>query len=280
MTPPLRLMAILAHPDDETLAVGSTLARYAAEGVQTFLVTATRGECGWQGPPADDPGPEALGQMREAELRAAAEVLGVHEVCLLGYMDGDLDRANPAEATGRIAAHLRRIRPQVVVTFGPEGAYGHPDHIAISQLALTAVLCAADASYVDPEHQPAHRVAKFYFVVSTPESAQAFIQATGSDITMDVDGVVRGTVPWPEWAITTRVDSDAYWRTAWQAWLCHASQRPSYGAIDGIIDDYHRVLLGEHTFYRVLSAVNGGRSLETDLFAGLKDETQRLEGGG
>src|SRR5437867_5470062 len=116
----LRLMAVLAHPDDESLGAGGTLARYAAEGVETTVVTATRGERGrYKEHRGGDqhPGPEELGRIREAELRAAAQVLGVREVSLLGYMDGDLDRADPREAVARIAGQVRRVRPQVVLTF-------------------------------------------------------------------------------------------------------------------------------------------------------------------
>ena len=79
MREPLRLMCVLAHPDDEALGNGGTLAKYAAEGVETYLVTATRGERGWQGDARDDPGPHALGAIREAELLAAARVLGIQE---------------------------------------------------------------------------------------------------------------------------------------------------------------------------------------------------------
>src|SRR6478735_5446176 len=98
---PLKLMAVLAHPDDESLGFGGTLAKYAAEGIETFLVTATRGEAGrFHGHPQDDPrhpGPAALGELRERELRAAAAVLGVREVALLDHRDSELDRADPAE---------------------------------------------------------------------------------------------------------------------------------------------------------------------------------------
>src|SRR5262245_48764454 len=127
----LRLMAVLAHPDDESLGFGGTLARYAAEGVETYLVTATRGEHGWFGDPAEYPGPEALGRIREAELQAAANVLKLCEIRFLDYIDGDLDKADPREAVAKIVGHLRRVRPDVVLTFDPNGAYGHPDHIAI-----------------------------------------------------------------------------------------------------------------------------------------------------
>ena len=89
MPHPLRLMAVLAHPDDESLGCGGTLAKYAAEGVETYLVTATLGERGWQGDPADDPGLAALACVREAELRCAVAILGIRELALLGYIDGD-----------------------------------------------------------------------------------------------------------------------------------------------------------------------------------------------
>ena len=126
-------MAVLAHPDDESLGVGGTLAKYAAEGADVFLLTATRGDAGgFRGHRRGDeghPGPQALGTIREAELRAAAAVLGLRDVALLDYHDQQLDRAEPSEAVSRIAAHLRRVRPDVVITFGPDGAYGHPDRM-------------------------------------------------------------------------------------------------------------------------------------------------------
>ncbi len=124
-------MCVLAHPDDESLGTGGTLAKYAAEGVETFLITATRGERGRFGDGGERPSADVVGQTREAELRAAATELGLREVTLLGYPDGGLDAVDPAAAQEMIASHLRRVRPHVVITFGPEGAYGHPDHVAI-----------------------------------------------------------------------------------------------------------------------------------------------------
>src|SRR5262245_18218640 len=97
----LKLMCVLAHPDDESLGMGGTLAKYAAEGIETYLVTATRGERGWFGDEKDNPGLEALGRMREMELLNAAKELGIHEVKILDYIDGDLDQANPADAVAK-----------------------------------------------------------------------------------------------------------------------------------------------------------------------------------
>src|SRR5687767_1003331 len=165
----LKLMCVLAHPDDESLATGGILAKYAASGVQTYLVMATRGERGWFGPAAANPGPQALGRRREAELRAAARVLGLREVTFLDYQDGDLDQADPTEAIAKIVTCLRRVRPDVVVTFDPNGMYGHPDHVAISQLTTTAVMAAADPSYPGLTPGVPHRVAKLYY--------RAFVQA-------------------------------------------------------------------------------------------------------
>src|SRR5262249_39808249 len=165
-----RLMAVLAHPDDESLGVGGTLAKYADEGVETFVLTATRGDGGRYrglrpGEP-DHPGPGALASIRETELRAAASVLGVRAVALLDYCDQPLDRAKPPEAVAGIVVHLRQVRPDVVVTFGPDGAYGHPDHVAISQFTTAAVVLAGDSSCTggDLAALPPHTVSKLYYI--------------------------------------------------------------------------------------------------------------------
>src|SRR5262249_32854359 len=132
MTRTLRLLAVLAHPDDESLGLGGTLARYANEGVEVFVITATRGDRGrFKGIPPGSPGhpgSAAMAEMRERERRSAARELGVRELSILGYGDGVLDQVDSREAATTIAGHMRRIRPHVVITFGPEGAYGHPDH--------------------------------------------------------------------------------------------------------------------------------------------------------
>lgn len=267
MRNPLRLLCILAHPDDELLGTGGVVARYAAEGVETYLVTATRGERGWAGPAETYPGPTALGQLREAELRAAAARLGFREVTLLDYLDGELDRADPATAISQLVSQLRQVRPHVVVTFDPHGYYGHPDHIAIAQLATAAVVASADADFLGPEAP--HRVAKLYYLAPTA-AAQAAYQATFGELVMRIDGVERRAMAWADWAVTTRVATDDYWPQVWSAIACHRSQLPSYSALRDLPDEHHRSLWGSQTFYRAFSTVNGGRALEDDLFAGLR----------
>jgi LmbE family N-acetylglucosaminyl deacetylase len=265
----LRLMCILAHPDDECLGTGGILARYAVEGVETYLVTATRGEHGWWGDEKDYPGPEALGRVREAELRASAQALGLHEVSLLDYIDGELDQAEPAPAIAKIVGHIRRVKPHVVITFGPEGAYGHPDHIAISQFTAAALIAAADLAYRDSTSLSPHRVSKFYYMEDMQDLFEVYMSVFG-DLVMHVDGVERRAFTWPRWAVTTRIDTAPYWQTVWQAVQCHRSQFPGYSKFERVSDEQHRVLWGSRTYYRVFSLVNGGRKVEQDLFEGLR----------
>jgi LmbE family N-acetylglucosaminyl deacetylase len=269
-----KLMAVLAHPDDESLGVGGTLAKYASEGADTFVLTATRGDGGrYRGLPCGDdqhPGPTALATIRESELRAAASVLGVHEVALLDYRDQQLDRANPREAIAGIAGHLRRVRPDVVVTFGPDGAYGHPDHVAISQFTTAAIVAAADPAFAGDGLEPVttHAVSKLYYM-AWPESTWAAYQAAFRRLVSTVDGVERQAVPWPEWAITTVIDTRDFWSTVWRAISCHGSQVAAYERLQGLSPEHHEVLWGRQCFYRVFSTVNGGRARETDLFEGI-----------
>jgi LmbE family N-acetylglucosaminyl deacetylase len=270
-TPPLKLCGVFAHPDDETLGAGGTFARYAAEGVETYVVTATRGQRGRYKDGTDHPGPEAVGRIREAELRAACAVLGVKEVSLLDYWDKDLDQAPPREITGLLVGHLRRIRPQVVVTFDQAGAYGHPDHIAICQFATAAVVAAADPSYpaAGDSDEPAHRVSKLYYMGWPAASWDAY-QAAFKKLVSVVDGVERQATPWPDWALTTVVDTADHWETVWTAVRCHETQMAAYGPLAHLSEEHHRGLWGTQEYYRVMSLVNGGRRKETDLFEGLR----------
>src|SRR5512136_1013163 len=152
----LTLMAVFAHPDDETFGVGGTLARYGADPeVRVVLVCATRGEAGEISDPQLSTA-EHLGEVREQELRCACQKLGVDDLFFLGYRDSGmagtpenqdpraLAMADEGEAVGKIVAHIRRERPEVVVTFDERGGYGHPDHMAIHRFAKAAFAAAAD----------------------------------------------------------------------------------------------------------------------------------------
>ncbi len=265
----LKLMCILAHPDDESLGNGGILAKYAAEGVETYLVTATRGERGWFGDESEYPGLEALGKIREAEVLAAARVLGIQHVDFLDYIDGDLDQAQPAEVIAKIAGLLRSVRPNVVITFGQDGAYGHPDHIAICQFTTAAIVEAANPTSLYHRDLAPHSVSKLYYMAPTLQLGVAY-QAVFGDVVMHVDGVERRGIGWPEWAITTRIDTQDYRETVWEAILCHESQLAVYRQLEYASQDYQKELWDAQTYYRAFSLVNGGRRVENDLFEGLR----------
>lgn len=257
-------MAVLAHPDDESLGIGGTIAKYASEGVEVFLLCATRGDGGryhiHRPGDAQHPGADALGAIRERELCAAASVLGVKDVTFLDYRDQQLDRAAPTIVIDDIARHLRRVQPDVVITFGPDGAYGHPDHIAISQFATAAVVAAAERT-----------IFKLYYI-AWPEPTWAAYQHAFKKLTSTVDGVERQVVPWPDWEITTVIDTAAFVPTVWKAIACHQSQMSAYEQLKKLPPEDHIAIWGKQSFYRVFSMVNGGRARETDLFEGIRND--------
>jgi LmbE family N-acetylglucosaminyl deacetylase len=157
------------------------------------------------------------------------------------------------------------------VTFGPDGAYGHPDHVAICQFTTAAIVAAADPSLaLDETGAPLspHSVSKLYYI-AWPESTWAAYQAAFRTLTSSVDGVERQAIPWADWAITTTVDTSDYWSTVWRAVSCHESQIATYARLQELSPEHHKALWGRQSFYRVFSTVNGGRSRETDLFEGI-----------
>jgi LmbE family N-acetylglucosaminyl deacetylase len=248
--------------------MGGVLARCAQEGIDTYVLTATRGQRGRFFDNANRPDDDAVGRVREEELRCAVRELGVRELTLLDYRDGSLDRVDHAEATAAIAAHLRRIRPQVVLTFDQYGAYGHPDHIAICQLATAACIVAADPGF-DAGGAP-HRIAKLYYMVHDQAKWDAY-QSAFKKLVSTVDGVERMATAWPGWAITTRIDTRRQWPVVWRAVQCHRTQNAIYANLANLSEAEHEAIWGTQAYYRVFSTVNGGREPETDLFAGLRN---------
>ena len=130
--------------------------------------------------------PGVLGAVRERELRAAARTLGVRSVTILGHMDGELDRVPAETIVPEIAGAIRRVRPHVVVTFGHDGFYGHPDHIAVSQFTSAAIAAAADPGFVSAA--PPHGVSKLYHRAPSPAYVALYETAFGA-LVMEVDGI-------------------------------------------------------------------------------------------
>lgn len=151
------LLAVFAHPDDEACGPAGTLARYAAEGVRVTLVCLTHGEAG--GPP----------EVRAREIACSAQVLGA-DLELWDYPDGGLANSDTWEIAGRLVEAIRQLRPQVVVTFGPDQLSEHPDHVITGWLTTRAFELAGDCTRW-PGSLPEHRSARLYFSIS-PETAQ------------------------------------------------------------------------------------------------------------
>jgi LmbE family N-acetylglucosaminyl deacetylase len=136
---PPRILGVFAHPDDESFCAGGTLAKYAEAGAEIMVVSATRGDAG-QIRDARAATRRTLGQVRERELRLACERLGIQHTVCLDYGDGTLKDVAPQALTRDVTRIVREFKPDSVITFGPDGGYGHPDHIAIG--AATTAACA------------------------------------------------------------------------------------------------------------------------------------------
>jgi LmbE family N-acetylglucosaminyl deacetylase len=230
------LLAIYAHPDDEAFGSGGTIARYAAEGVCTYLVCATRGEVG----EISDPSlatPETLGAVREGELRCAAETMGVDELIFLDYRDSGMAGTSENEhpqafmnaPAGEVVEHLvsiiRRLKPQVIATFDPNGAYGHPDHIAIHRHTVQAFNLAADAGYAPDLGAPWQAKRLFYSALPRGFFHQLRDEmiAAGLD-PAELDQFDTDNNGWPDEEINVTIDVSSTVDDKWQALNCHRTQ--------------------------------------------------------
>ncbi|MEW2301765.1 PIG-L family deacetylase [Streptomyces sp. NPDC006655] len=273
---PLTLMAVHAHPDDEATSTGGVLARYAAEGVRTVLVTCTDGGCG-DGPGGVKPGdpghdPAAVAALRRRELEASCEVLGIGHLELLGYADSGMMGwpANTApgsfwstpvdEAAARLAELMLRHRPDVVVTYDENGFYGHPDHIQAHRITMAALALTDVAS-------------KVYWTTAPRSMMKEFGQVMrefGEDLP-ELDPAEDPAVPeigLPDEEITTWVDTTGFGGRKYDSLAAHASQGENIFFLRMGKERFTH-LMGVETFVRVHDTT--GASLpEDDLFAGLR----------
>src|SRR5262249_12773348 len=251
-----RLMGIWAHPDDEAFGTAGTMARATAAGHPVAIVCATRGEVGKI---ADTSlaTPANLGEVRERELRNACAAVGVSDVSFLDYIDGQVEKANEEEAVARITCHLRRFRPDVVVTFAANGGYGHVDHMAVHRFALVAIAAAADAVRYPAqivEGLAPHRVRKVYYtgmprarMLQMMEMARAAGQSFspgGDAATIPIEEM--GT---PDELISTRVVlSDAEFEAKQRAMAAHATQMPTDSPWARATAEQLRAFMGVESF--------------------------------
>jgi N-acetyl-1-D-myo-inositol-2-amino-2-deoxy-alpha-D-glucopyranoside deacetylase len=271
---PLTLMAVHAHPDDEASMTGGVFAHYAAEGVRTVLVTCTDGRCGdgADGVKPDQPGhdPDAVVKLRLAELAEARAILGISDFEFLGYHDSGMDgwASNHApgafwgtpleEATERVAALMREYRPDVVVTYDPNGFYGHPDHIQAHRATMAAI-----------EQLGPDAPAKAYWTTmphSVMEEFGKHLREMGADWEEAEDAPKLGL---PDDEVSTWVDVRDVAEQKYRALAAHASQPDNKFFLDLGLEIFTD-LMGTETFVRVRDTTGQPSTRETDLFAGLR----------
>jgi LmbE family N-acetylglucosaminyl deacetylase len=265
-------MAFFAHPDDEAFGTGGTLAKYAAEGCDVYLVTATRGEAGEIAVP-DLTTPANLSHVREQELRCACETYGIHTPRFLDYPDGLLSIIHQGQAVGKLVRIIRELRPQVLITFGPDGIYGHYDHIAVNRWATIAYDLAADPDCFPDQLDGTcdlQQVSKLYFRV-LPEERLSDLSEGGVPAAVMMDGVPFPLIAYPREEISTLIDVSEHAETKLQGLQCHVSQigyDPPFGETPEEI--MRSSWFQEETFRLARSTVDWPQEVETDLFAGLR----------
>jgi N-acetyl-1-D-myo-inositol-2-amino-2-deoxy-alpha-D-glucopyranoside deacetylase len=291
-----RILLVHAHPDDETINNGATMARYVAEGAQVTLLTCTLGEEGEVLVPelaqlaADQA--DQLGGYRIGELRAAMAALGVTDMRFLGgagrYRDSGMMgvpanghprafwNADLDEAIGHAVAVVRELRPQVVVTYDENGGYGHPDHIQAHRVAMGAVVAAADPAY-RPDLGEAWAVAKVYWCCVPRSVLQEGIDAMAAigersvfDGVTDADELPFGV---PDDQVTTALDGRAYAGQKDAAMRAHPTQIVVDGPFFALSNNLGLEVLGIEHYQLVQGergpAGPGPQGWEDDLFAGL-----------
>jgi LmbE family N-acetylglucosaminyl deacetylase len=276
MAKTLTLMAVHAHPDDEASSTGGVLATYSGQGIRTVVVTCTNGEFG-DAPGGVKPGGDGhdaqeVAQLRLAELRESCKILDVSDLELLGYHDSGMpdwdykDRAEAfcnipvADVATRIGGLIERYRPQVVVTYDPQGPYQHPDHVHASEAAVAAVAATGIA-------------AKLYYTAMRGSDWQKIWQAL-AELGEEVPDPGRFTpqmrqqMAEHEERITTTIDIRQALSRKRDALLTHASQI-SESWFSKIPADIAETVFGRESFIRA-SDSTGAPLPEDDLFAGLR----------
>lgn len=282
MTEKRTILAVLAHPDDESFGTGGTLALYARRGVDVYLICATRGEVG-EMPEDMMAGFNTIGEKRESELRCAGETLGLKSIFFLGYRDSGMpntpDNNHPQaldaqpvdQVAAEVAYYIRKLQPQVVITFDPIGGYYHPDHIAIHKATVRAFDLAGDANFVT-NGLDAYSPRKLYFQTIPRGFMRAAIflwKMFGRDphkfgANRDIDMAAIAAVEFP---ISTRINCGTVAEIRDAASACHASQGGTSMA-GGVSGWFRRLFFSTEEYMRAIPPAGPGEK-ESDLFAGI-----------
>jgi mycothiol conjugate amidase Mca len=279
------LLAVHAHPDDECIGTGGVLARYAAEGARTVLVTCTDGAVGEISDPALAT-PENLAEVRSHELDESVRILGIKRLIKLGYRDsgmaGTADNDNPASfnqanldhAIERVVQVMRTEQPQVVVTYDQNGGYGHPDHIRAHQVAVAAFEAAGNAQLY-PSAGPAWTPSKLYYTVFPRSAMRRFAERLreegieppfGGPDAEAADEAAESPFGVSDDKVTTTVDVSAHIETKRAALESHRTQMGPEQFFMQLPMQLFTEAFGHETFQRIAGS---GPLPESDLFDGL-----------
>lgn len=285
MREPMRLMAVHAHPDDESSKGAATMARYAAEGHRVRVVTCTGGERGSILNPRlahDHTILEDLHAYRLKEMAAAAEVLGIEHLWL-GFVDSGLPQGDPLPplpegcfalepmdvVIGALVREVRAFRPHVMTTYNEVGGYPHPDHIRCHEISVAAYEAAADPEQY-PEHGEPWAVSKIYYDVHFSIRRIGAISSAMHDrgLVSPFDGWLDRRSDRPDRTVTTRVRCEEYFSRRDEALLAHATQIDPDGFFFGVPRDIEREVWPVEEFELARSRVHVSLP-EDDLFAGV-----------
>lgn len=273
-----RLLAIYAHPDDESFLSGGTLAKAASEGTEVTLVCATRGEVGEIADPTLAT-PETLPQVRGNELRQAAKALGIGRLDFLDYRDSGmagtpenehpdaLANASADEVVPRLVSIIREIRPQVVMTFDPGGGYGHPDHMAMSRHTLAACKSSGDAQ-IYLELGEAWNPDRLFYTVFPRGRLKEISDILGSLGEDNSRYESRMANAWPDADIHAEIDVSATVDAKWDAVKAHRTQQGTFTMMSRIPEDRAKAFMGRELFALALPETPPTHML-SDLFDGL-----------
>jgi LmbE family N-acetylglucosaminyl deacetylase len=263
--PKKKLLAIFAHPDDESIMMGGALAMYANRGVEVYLLCATRGE--WGNISNDNLATqENLGEVRECELRAACEVLGITLQGFLDCPDSNINNTDWTIIEEKIVRAIRTIQPQVIVSFGLDGLYGHPDHIAVSMLTKASYKSAGEEIRF-PQHAAEgikpFQADKFYYALY-PDFLMRELFAS-ENIASDAWGFDADCFGVPFAEITTVLDVSETFEVKMKALKSHQTQLDETNIFAIASEENARKFLSKEYFRLVCPEVKSDKS-ETDLF--------------
>lgn len=257
------ILGVFAHPDDETYSVGGALAKYTDEGIAATILCFTRGEAGMiaEGSGAT---PENLGEVREAELRAACALVGVSDVRIVGTADGGT-HATP-EGVDAIAETMRELRPLVVVTMEPGGVTRHPDHIAVSAMTTDAFDRVRDETGGAYPHRLYHSA----IPASWLEALMAEAERLGFSGTVADPNDPLSPRPAPDDSIDCVVDVSNWVDRKVEALRAHVTQ--SAEMIAWLPEAAYGSVFGAEAFQRPFPKRQPGEEVEQELFAALRAE--------